>query len=98
MTSYILPALETKLHQSFILPLTGRIPCLKVERDQLNLPRRLGGLGIINPTNQSKYAFETSARPASPLVALIISKSSIKQLTKSQVTIIIIIETIRFEK
>ena len=70
----LLLPLENEIHQSFIPALTGRPPCSKVERDLLSLPARLGGLGIVNPTNQSKHAFDASVRLTGPLAALIASQ------------------------
>ena len=70
----LLLPLENEIHQSFIPALTGRPPCSKVERDLLSLPARLRGLGIVNPTNQSKHAFDASVRLTGPLAALITSQ------------------------
>ena len=45
--------LEDAIHQEFILSLTGCPTCSKLTRDLLVLPVRLGGLGLVNPTETS---------------------------------------------
>ena len=48
--------LEDTIHQVFIPSLTGCAPPSKLTRDLLALPVRVGGLGLVNPTETSdKY-------------------------------------------
>ena len=68
----LLLPLESAIHQHLIPALTGRDVCSAPERDLLALPVRLGGLGLINPAQESTSAFESSKRITAPLVALIV--------------------------
>ena len=45
-----------------------------LERDLLDLPVRLGGMGIVNPISMSQHVFEASVKLTSPLVVTIISQ------------------------
>ena len=45
----------------------------ETERDLLALPVRMGGLGLVNPVNQSRQEYEASIKATGPLV---------KQITK----------------
>ena len=68
----LLLPLESAIHQHLIPALTGRDVCSATERDLLALPVRLGGLGLINPAQESTSAFESSKRITAPLAALIV--------------------------
>ena len=66
--------LENEIHQTFIPAVTSRPPCSKLERDLLDLPVRLGGMGLTNPVTLSTNAFHASQRLTAPLAALIITQ------------------------
>ena len=53
--------------------ITGCPPCSKLTRDLLALPVRLGGLGLVNPTETSDK-FQASMKLTAPLVATIVSQ------------------------
>ena len=63
--------LENCIRSILIPSLTGRPPPNDLERDLLGLPPRLGGLGIINPTEISTGKFSASKSIALPLSNLI---------------------------
>ena len=51
----------------------GCAPPSKLTRDLLALPVRLGGLGLVNPTETSDK-FQASMKLTAPLVAIIVSQ------------------------
>ena len=48
--------------------------CTKEERDQVALPVRLGGLGLINPSHDAASQFKVSTKITAPLVEKIIAQ------------------------
>ena len=72
----LLLPLEDAIHQHLIPALTGRPPCSSLERDQLALPTRLGGLGLRKPATSSLATFKASQRLTAPLVALIVAQEA----------------------
>ena len=79
----LLHPLERAIHQHLIPALTGRESCSQAERDLLALPTRLGGMGLVNPTNESTHAFEASKRITAPLVALIVTQDPDKVVQRA---------------
>ena len=69
-------SLENEIYQTFIPALTSRPPCLKLERDLLGLPVRLGVMGLTHPVMLSTNAFHGSQRLTAPLAALIITQET----------------------
>ena len=66
-----LQVLEDIIRTVFIPSLTGRSPPNNVERLLMALPVRLGGLGLIDPSQTSDYNFNASVRVMGPLCRLI---------------------------
>ncbi|MCP4460821.1 MAG: hypothetical protein GY816_22780, partial [Cytophagales bacterium] len=62
--------LEKKISEVFIPALLGR-SISPLERDILELPVRLGGMGIINPVKISQREYQCSRQITKPLVQLI---------------------------
>ena len=73
----LLKPLEDTIRQKFLPSLTGREAFNDELRDLLALPVRLGGLGIIDPSRQTKCQHNTSEKISAPLVALILQQSCI---------------------
>ena len=48
----------------------------ETERDLLALPVRMGGLGLVNPVNQSRQEYEASIKATAPLVKQIIKQAA----------------------
>lgn len=71
---HLFQPLEDAIHQIFIPSLTGRPPCSKPIRDLLALPVRLGGMGLINPTDMSNINFQASEKMTAPLVEIMLSQ------------------------
>ena len=84
----LLQPLENAIHQHLIPALTGRPPCSSTERDLLALPTRLGGLGLRDPSATSSECFKSSERITAPLVALIVSQSTVDTVDKNITSII----------
>ena len=72
---HLLGPLEEKIHQHFIPALTGQAPPNDTTCHLLALPPRLGGLGIINPTQLSQMEHPASVAVAAPLRDLILEQS-----------------------
>ena len=66
--------LANAIHQVLIPSITGCPPCSKLMRDLLALPVRLGGLGIVNPTETADDKFHASVKLTAPLVTIIASQ------------------------
>ena len=58
----------------FVPSLTGR-NCSEAERDLVALPVRMGGLGLINPTESANAEYSASIRVSAPLVSKIEAQS-----------------------
>ena len=53
---HLLKEIKDIIRMNLLPSLTGRPPLLNdIERDLLSLPAQLGGIGIVNPSNYSKY-------------------------------------------
>ena len=63
--------LEDCIREKLIPAITGRAVCSNLQRDLLSLPARIGGLGIIYPT-ESDAPFHSSERIVSPLTEKIV--------------------------
>ena len=48
----------------------------ETERDLLALPVRMGGLGLVNPVNQSRQEYEASIKATGPLVKQIAKQAA----------------------
>ena len=46
------------------------------ERDLLGLPLRMGGIGLVNPVNQSRQEYEASIKATGPLVKQIAEQAA----------------------
>ena len=55
-----------------LIPALLEHPVTETERDLLALPVRMGGLGLVNPVNQSRQEYEDSA----PLVKQIVKQAA----------------------
>ena len=64
---HLLLPLKEKIRLSFIPTLAGRAPPSNSIRDLLALPPRLGGIGIINPTQLSTTEYPASVAISAPL-------------------------------
>ena len=67
--------LEDALSKNLISALTGKYPLGQVERNLLALPIRMGGLGIIRPSEAAMTQYSQSITICSPLVKLILDYS-----------------------
>ena len=64
-----------RCHSSDVHPLAhGRPPCSKLTRSLLALPVRLGGMGLINPSETSNLNYQASEKMTSLLVEIILSQ------------------------
>ena len=75
-TSDLFKPLEETIRHRFIPALTGRSAISDIERNLLSLPTRLGGLGIMNPSEATDSQYVTSQQVSTPLVSLIIQQTS----------------------
>ena len=73
---HLLQPLEDIIQSRLIPAWTGRAPPNAIERDLFKLPARLGGLGIVNLPSRSSSEFSSSMKISSPLIELILKKSS----------------------
>ena len=71
----LLQPLEDVIRQRFLPSLTGQNAFKDADRELMALPVRFGGLGIINPCQQSANNNNASKKITAPLVALIIQQS-----------------------
>ena len=78
----LLAPLEAVIRSELLPALTGREAPNDVERDLLALPARLGGLGLIDPT-QLTAEYEAYVKICAPLVALIAVQQHDLQSTPS---------------
>ena len=62
------------IRYSFLPALTGRTGLNDMERNLLELPARLGGLGMMNPTRSATIHHCNSRRIAAPLTAAILKQ------------------------
>ena len=72
----LLKPLEEVIRHWFIPALIGRSAISDVERELLSLPTRLGGLGIMNPSEATISQYMSSLKITAPLVTLIIQQST----------------------
>jgi hypothetical protein len=71
-TSEYFAPLEDALRQDLIPVITGRSSITDDERKLLALPCRLGGMGLINPTEIAEEQYQSSCDITTPLVSLIL--------------------------
>ena len=64
--------LEESIRHNLLPALTGRTGLNNLERNLLELPARLGGLGIMNPTKNAEVHHNSSLRITAPLTTLIL--------------------------
>ena len=77
--------LENAIHQVLIPSITGCPPVQKLIRDLLALPVRLGGLGIVNPTETADDKFHASVKLTAPLVTIIASQDQNMEIDPTDV-------------
>ncbi|XP_068696931.1 uncharacterized protein [Montipora foliosa] len=70
----LLQPLERAISDVLIPSLTGR-NCSEAERDLVALPVRMGGLGLINPSESADAEYSASIRVSAPLVSKIEEQS-----------------------
>ena len=70
----LLHPLEERIRTKLIPALTGRSPPNDIERKLLALPSRLGGIGLVDPTETSAMEYSSSLRVAAPLIHLILAQ------------------------
>ncbi len=75
-TSGLFKPLEETIRHRFIPALTGRSVISDVERNLFSLPTRLGGLGIVNPSEAIDSQYVTPQQGTAPLVSLFIQQTS----------------------
>ena len=73
----LLQPLEDAIRHKFLPSLTGQSALSNETRDLLTLPVRHGGLGIINPTKNSRFYHQSSKSITAPLTSLISEQSLI---------------------
>ena len=73
---HLLQPLEDCIHQKLIPALSGQPPCSNSQRDLLALPAKLGGLGLVNPTQTATPQFEASLQITQPLKKSILEQRS----------------------
>ena len=71
-----LAPLETTIQTRFLPNLTGQPSFSDVDRKLFALPARLGGLGIVDPSQYSVFQFSASVAITAPLVQSILQQSS----------------------
>ena len=71
----LLTPLEDAIHLQLIPALIGYDSCSSNLKDLLALPCRLGGMGIINPTDIADSQFDASVKVTSCLKSLIVHQS-----------------------
>ena len=69
----LLIPLERAVADMLIPSITGHT-CTREERDLLALPVRMGGLGLINPSQVATFEYEASVKVRKPLVQQIVSQ------------------------
>ena len=74
--------MEEVIRHRFRPALTGRNAISNVERDLLTLPTRLGGLGIINPSETTTSQYMSSLKIAAPLITIIQQSTEYTHATK----------------
>ena len=74
--SHLFQPLEDAIHQFLIPAMSGRNPCLELERELLSLPCRLGGMNIPNPTKYSKAQYSGSRWISASLASMIEQQSN----------------------
>ena len=67
--------LKDAIHHQFLPAITAKQALNDTERDQLSLPVRSGGLGILKPTNTASQHFEAFKKVTEPLVSIIHQQS-----------------------
>ena len=75
----LLQPLEDAIRHKFLPSLTGQTALSNDTRDILALPVQHGGLGIINPTRNSRFYHQSSKHITAPLISLISEQSHIYQ-------------------
>lgn len=70
----LLEPLENAISRVLIPALTDR-QCNQLDREILTLPARLGGLGLVNPSNDAHCEYRLSVKVTAPLVAQIVSQT-----------------------
>ena len=70
----LLQPLERAISDVLIASLIGR-NCSEAERDLVALPVRMGGLGLINPSDSADAEYSASIRVSAPLVSKIEAQS-----------------------
>ena len=70
----LLHPLEERIRTKLIPALTGRPSPNDIERKLLALPSRLGGIGLVDPTETSAMEYSSSLRVAAPLIHLILAQ------------------------
>ena len=71
-----LAPLETIIQTRFLSNLTGQPSFSDAERKLFALPARLGGLGVVDPSQYSTFQFSASVAITAPLVRSILQQSS----------------------
>ena len=71
-----LQALEDIIRCDFLPTLTGLPPLNNVDRKLMALPARVGDLGIVDPSFNSKHEFNASLRVTAPLRKLILTQDN----------------------
>ena len=71
---HLFQPLEEAIQHNLIPALTEKTAISDLERNFLELPIRLGGLGIVNPTNTADTHHDNSLKITAPLTALILQQ------------------------
>ena len=75
-STQLLQPLENTIHSNFVPALTGLPPPGKLTRNLLALPCKLGGLGLVNPTDVCSEQHSTSKLITVPLVNLVVKQEA----------------------
>ena len=76
-SSELFISLEDAIQTIFLSSLTGQSPFNDTDRNMLALPTRLGGLGIINPSQMSSHHYTTSGNVTPALANLVITRATL---------------------
>ena len=82
----LLQPFEDRIYSLLSAALTGCPPCYIIERDIFALPSRLGGLGTVNPSDNSPSSgsFQALVTLTTPLMNQIISQKQVVPVPLNQ--------------
>ena len=81
----LMQPLENSIRNSFIPAITKDHQCTDIERDLLELPPRMGGLGIVNPAKMAEKEYNNSTRLTASLKDVIIRQDTVGEIDESEI-------------